>query len=154
VTIHFAYGSNMSRALMLARSPGVKPVGIGKLQGWRFIIMRYGYASVVPCPGRVVHGVLWRLTPRDLAALNAYEALDSGLYRRRMLSVRCNGHLLSALVYIGRSQTTGRPRAGYQDIVLPAARDWNLPPAYIAELERWGPGKRQRRSAPEPEALQ
>ena len=28
---------------------------------------------------------LWRLTPRDLAALNAYESLDSGLYVRRVL---------------------------------------------------------------------
>ena len=29
-------------------------------------------------PGGIVHGVFWRLTPRDLAALNAYENVAVG----------------------------------------------------------------------------
>ena len=30
-----------------------------------------------------MHGVLWRLSTRDVAAINAYESVESGLYLRR-----------------------------------------------------------------------
>ncbi|MBX6424862.1 MAG: gamma-glutamylcyclotransferase [Variibacter sp.] len=138
--LHFAYGSNMSRELMHARCPGAQALGVAQLDGFRYIITRDGYASVVPSPGRTVHGVLWRLTARDLAALNAYEGVDSGLFRPCWLPVRYRGRRVTALVYRGRSRATGRPRPGYQDrIVLPAARSWNLPEPYVAELSRWAP---------------
>ena len=154
MTIYLAYGSNMSRALMGARCPGARAIGVAKLDGWRFIITCDGYASIVPSPGASAYGVAWRVTPRDLAALNAYEALDSGLYHRRMLPIRCNGQLLPALTYVGRSHAEGRPRAGYQNaIVVPAARDWGLPPDYIAELARWSPGVPRHGGTSEPGAL-
>jgi hypothetical protein len=138
VTWHFAYGSNMDSAAMRRRCPGAVAAGVAHLPGWRFIIMRGGYASVVPAPGASVYGVLWRVTPRDLAALHAYEALDWGLYRRRTLPVRIGGRNVPALVYVGHTRTPGHPRRGYQDgIVVPSARRWNLPARYIAELSRW-----------------
>jgi hypothetical protein len=139
--LHFAYGSNMSRMLMLRRCPTAVPLGAARLDGWRFIVTRDGYASIVPAPGEVVQGVLWRLTPRDLAAVNAYESLDSGLYRRRVLPVTHGRQRLSALVYIGQERRAGRPRPGYQDLVVQAARDWHLPEAYIRVLRRWGPAR-------------
>ena len=91
MTIYFAYGSNMSRALMRTtarlRRRSDRPI----LDDHRFVITTDGYASVLPRPGAVVHGVLWRLTTRDLAALNAYESVNSGLYRIAALSVRTRG---------------------------------------------------------------
>lgn len=135
--LHFAYGSNMDRAAMLRRCPGARPIGPARLDAWRFLVTRDGYASIAPAPGEVVHGVLWRLGPRDLAALNAYESLDSGLYRRRMLAVRRDGRRLQALVYVARERGAGRPRPGYQDVVVAAARAWSLPEDYISALARW-----------------
>ena len=88
MTLYFAYGSNMSRALMRPRCPSAREVGVAALTGYRFIIMIDGYASVLPAPGGIVHGLLWRLTPRDRSALNAYECLDAGLYRDVTLPVR------------------------------------------------------------------
>jgi hypothetical protein len=137
--LHFAYGSNMSRTLMHRRCPTATPLGAGRLAGWRFIITRDGYASVVPAPGAVVHGVLWRLAPRDLCALNAYESLDSGLYRRRVLAVSRGGRAIAALVYVGRQRGEGRPRPGYQELVVAAACDWQMPEDYIRALRRWSP---------------
>jgi hypothetical protein len=137
VTWHFAYGNNMDNTAMRRRCPGATAIGVGRLNGWRFIIMRGGYASVVSDPGASVYGVLWRVMPRDLAALHAYEALDSGLYRRRTLPVRLAGRNIPALVYVGHTRVPGRPRVGYQDgIIIPSARDWGLPERYIAELSR------------------
>ncbi len=140
MTVHFAYGSNMSRALMQARCPTARALGTARLDGWRFIVTQDGYASIVPSPGSAVHGVLWQLAPRDLAALNTYESLHTGLYRPRILPVRFHGRILRALTYIGRSRQEGRPRSGYQNgIVVPAARGWELPERYVAELSRWSP---------------
>ena len=81
--LHFAYGSNMSAALMRRRCPGARLEGCAHLPGYRFTVMRSGYASVVPAPGSIVHGVLWRLAPRDVAALNAYGNLDGAASIRR-----------------------------------------------------------------------
>ena len=142
MTLHFAYGSNMSRALMAARCPGARALGPASLEGWRFLIIRDGYASVGPAPGMTVHGVLWRLTARDLAALNAYENLAAGLYVRRTLPVLLGARRLSSVVYVAPRRGEGRPRPGYQELVVTAARDWDLPIAYVAKLKRWLPGYR------------
>lgn len=137
--LHFAYGSNMSRPLMQRRCPEAREVGTGVLPGWRFVIAVDGYASIVPRPGELVYGVLWRLSPRDVAAVNAYESLDSGLYVRRMLPVRCDCRHVLALVYVARRQGRGRPRPGYMAVVEDAARDWRMPEDYVQELGRWAP---------------
>jgi gamma-glutamylcyclotransferase (GGCT)/AIG2-like uncharacterized protein YtfP len=137
MTLHFAYGSNMSRALMRPRCPSAREVGVATLDGFRFIVTADGYASAVRAPGERVHGLVWRLTPRDLAALNAYESLDQGLYRAVTLPVRVGAARASALVYLGRSRAPGVPRPGYLACVLAAARELDLPATYVDDLARW-----------------
>ena len=139
MTLYFAYGSNMSRAPMRARCPSAREVGVATLGGHRLIITSDGYASVVPEPGGLVHGLLWRLAPRDLAALNAYESLDTGLYRVATLAVRLGARRVPAMIYLARSRTPGLPRPGYLEAVLAAARELDLPRAYIDALARWLP---------------
>ena len=140
MTLHFAYGSNMSRPHMRARCPDARAIGTMTLTGWRFVIGRDGYASLVRRPGSRVHGVLWRLSTRDLAAVDAYENVQSGLYLRRRLLVRRNPPA-TALVYIARRQGTGTPRPGYIAQVIEAARDWKLPQPYIHSIARWAPSR-------------
>jgi AIG2-like family len=137
---YFAYGSNMSAKLMRRRCPEAVAVGPARLVGWRFVVTRDGFASIVRDPGEAVYGVLWQLSPRDTAALNAYESLDSGLYSRRVLPVRRNERITPAVVYMARSRTRGRARAGYQRVVVDAAREWGLPERYVRALERWSVG--------------
>jgi hypothetical protein len=136
--LHLAYGSNMSTALMRGRCPGARLEGHALLPGYRVIIMRCGYASIVPAPGAVVHGLLWRLTLRDLAALNAYENLDGGLYRAVTMAVVAGRRRRAARVYVGRDRATGRPRRGYLAIITQAARHAGFPPHYVRRLQRLG----------------
>jgi hypothetical protein len=136
--LHFSYGANMDRAGMARRCPGALPLGPAILDNYRFIITADGYASVVPAAGARVHGVLWRLTPRDLKALHIFESLDSGLYRHVALPVRIGGRRVRAGVYLGRSHE-GKPRPGYLELIIAAALDWNLPEDYVAQLRRWAP---------------
>lgn len=135
--LHFAYGSNMDRALMRANCPAARPVGTATLEGYRFIIAACGYASVEPRPGAVVHGVLWRLTRSDLASLDRYENVASRLYDRHMLPVRTRSGRVRALTYIVGARGEGRPKPGYMELVLKAARDWKLPERHLRELARW-----------------
>ncbi len=137
--LHFAYGSNMSRPLMAVRCRSALALGTATLAGWRFVINPEGFGSIAPQPGGRVHGIIWRLTARDLAAINAYESVDSGLYLRRRLAVQCGERRATALVYIASRQGEGTPRPGYISVVVEAARDWNLPESYIRSLARWSP---------------
>jgi gamma-glutamylcyclotransferase (GGCT)/AIG2-like uncharacterized protein YtfP len=135
--LYFAYGSNMSCGAMAGRCPGAQALGTATLERWRFLICPAGYASVEPRAGAVVHGVLWRLGARELAILDAYESLDSGLYVRRRLPVRRDGHLLPAWVYIAGRRGEGRAKPAYFQGVLAAAGEWGLPKAHLDQLRRW-----------------
>lgn len=131
----------MSRALMGARCPAAAALGTATLSHWRFIIGVEGYGSIAPRSGGIVRGVLWHLGPRDLAALNAYECLDRGLYLRRIVPVRHGRSLVPALVYVLRRSGEGKPRPAYIHLVANAAREWGLPQPYIEALQRWSPSR-------------
>jgi AIG2-like family len=141
MTRYFAYGANMSRAAMRRRCPEACVLGIARLDGYKFYVGRAGWGSVKPARGGAVHGVLWKLTPRDLAALHAFELLHKGLYEVRPLPVRQEarqgGQLVPALTYLLRRREPGQPKPGYVEMIAAAAREWQLPEPYIRSVERW-----------------
>jgi hypothetical protein len=137
--LHFAYGSNMHRALMRRHAPAATPIGVARLADYRFVITADGYASVEPARARTVHGMLWRLTPRDRVTLDAWENIAGGLYRAETVPVHYNGRQRPALVYIARPRPRGQPKPGYMEIVVKAARALELPADYIASLQEWLP---------------
>lgn len=138
--LYFAYGSNMSRGPMRERCPTAREAGVAELRNHRFAIMANGYATVVPAPGLKVMGLLWRIGPRDLAALDDYEDVAGGLYTRAMRPVVQDGTVIEALVYLGCETREGRPSPDYIALVVAAARDCGLPEDYVAGLARYGPG--------------
>ena len=113
------------------------------LRKHRFVIMANGYASVVPAPSSEVHGVLWRITPRDLAALDAYENIAGGLYRRVLHAGDLQFYDRYGLIYLGCEKREGRPRKGYMELVVEAARETGLPAEYIEGLARYSAGRFQ-----------
>jgi hypothetical protein len=122
---------------MCARCPSARAVGAARLDGYRFFVGIDGWGSVKPSPGDAVHGVLWRLTPRDVAAMHAYELLHAGLYDVRTLPVRAGARLKPAMIYLLRRRTAGKPKPGYVELIAAAARGWKLPEAYVRSVERW-----------------
>ncbi|HYC15637.1 MAG TPA: gamma-glutamylcyclotransferase family protein [Pseudolabrys sp.] len=137
MTFYFAYGSNMHRSSMRRRCPGARAIGPGVLNGYRFFVGLDGWGSVAPSPGDTVYGVLWRLTPRDIAALHAYELLHKGLYDVRYLPIRHGSRRIRAMIYLLRRRTAGNPRPGYVEMIAAAARAWKLPEPYIQSVARW-----------------
>jgi cation transport regulator ChaC len=139
--LYFAYGSNMDRAAMQQRCPGAHALGPAVLGGWRFFIGAKGWGSVDPASGHVVHGVLWRLTPRDRATLHTYELLHKGHYDVRTLPVLFRTGRVPAMTYVLRRRVPGQPMPGYIELVVSAARDWGLPESYIASIARRSPSR-------------
>jgi gamma-glutamylcyclotransferase (GGCT)/AIG2-like uncharacterized protein YtfP len=126
----------MDIAGMTRRCPTAQAVGAARLDHHRFAIVHPGFATVIAATGATVHGVLWRLGSRDLNVLDAYENIASGLYGRAEKPVRLGTRTLRALTYFVREPRPGRAKPGYlEDCVLPAARHWELPEAYIRGIE-------------------
>jgi hypothetical protein len=139
VNLYFAYGSNMHRDVMATHAPTAKPVGVGALANHRFVITADGYASMEPKQAQTVYGVLWRVGPRDRVRLDAWENIAGGLYRAKNLPVRNASHRYIALTYLARQRPAGRAKAGYMELVIAAALEWQLPTAYLASLRRFLP---------------
>lgn len=135
--LYFAYGSNMDDEQMCRRCPGTGAVvmGTAKLAGHRFVIFQRGYATVVPDPSSSVCGVLWKITPDCEKALDHYEGVGFGLYRRQCVIVETETlGSVDALVYVASDNTPGRPRNGYMERIVAAARNHGLSAPYIEEL--------------------
>ena len=126
---------------MAARCPRSAMVGPAILKRHRFFIMASGFASVRRDPARDVHGLLWDLALADVRALDRYEALDRGLYRKVVQAVVTPQGARRALVYVGASGEEGVPRADYIGGIVAAARAAGFAAKHVAELEAWGQAK-------------
>ena len=135
--LYFAYGLNMDVAGMAQRCPRSKPLGLARLPRHRFIVNTDGYASVIRDPRESVHGVLWDCALGDIRTLDKFEDLASGLYVKISQPVIVEGGAKRALIYIGRSGTPGKPKPGYLEQVVAAAKEWALPETYIAGMTQF-----------------
>lgn len=139
--LYFAYGSNMSPQQMAWRCPGARPVGRAVLRDWRFHANTRGSASIMRRQGSEVHGVLWRCNAAHIHALDRYEGISWGNYRRRHKTVflPCETPV-AAIVYEGTRTYDGQARVRYMHTaVLPGALHFALPDKYIEELRTWLP---------------
>jgi hypothetical protein len=134
--MYFAYGTNMNMESMAIRCPTAKPIGWAGLSGWRLIINTDGWPTIVPCPGTVLYGALWKLTDEDEAALDFYEDISGGLYSKQELVVTMhNDQSQSALVYIAANSTAGH--YAEKDVladILHGAVQFELPSGYMRYL--------------------
>ena len=142
--LYFAYGANMDLAGMAERCPLSRPLGRGRLPRHRILVMAEGFASIAPEPRENVHGVLWDLALRDVRALDQFEDVSRGLYKKDQLPVqRAPFGSARALVYVGHWTRPGAPAPEYLAGMIAAARYWALPAAYVACLENLGRAARE-----------
>lgn len=88
---YFSYGSNLNKEQMLARCPGAIPVYWPVFLNEHKIVFRsngrgLGVANIEKEKGQAVPGVLWKITPECLAALDRYEGYP-WLYDRKMFTI-------------------------------------------------------------------
>ena len=83
---YFAYGSNMNPDRIRERIPGARLVGKATIKGWRLVERLY--ADIDRSFGGRVEGVLYLVTPSEVARLDAYEG-----YPRVYSTVDVNAYL-------------------------------------------------------------
>lgn len=129
--LYFAYGSNLHHAGMRDRCPAAVPLGRASLPGHALAFRLW--ADVVPCPGSRVLGGLWRVTPACAAALDDYEDVAGGLYRRLVLPVvvAATGDRVEALVYRMAATHEAPPEPGYLATIVAGCGDFGLDPAPV-----------------------
>ncbi len=135
---YFAYGSNILISQMAERCPEATPGHIGTLPGWRFLINERGVATITPDPEAQTLGLLWRVGPGDIVALDGYEGVAEGRYERRILDVTPEGHEPEpVIVYVDPRTDSGPPRDGYLEKILTGATACGLPESYVDALRRF-----------------
>jgi len=142
--MYFAYGSNMSPAVMAAECPAHSYLGTACLAGRRLTFTRRstrtgtGVADIVHDVRGEVWGALYELGSGDLAALDRKEGLGVAYARETVTVMGGAGELLTAETYtvIAKEPADVRPSQDYAERMLAAGRERGLPDAHMAALER------------------
>ena len=137
--MYFAYGSNMDPYQMTyERCKGAESVGVGKLDGYRFVINDRGVATMAESEGSIVYGVVWSITAEHEGILDGYEGVHDNWYYRLDVDIRLDsGETVKALIYIDPNSEPGNPRQCYMGKILRGAWHFGLPEEYFAELKTW-----------------
>ena len=99
--LYFAYGSNMNLSQMARRCPAATALSSAVLQDFKLAFRGGGVATILPCKGESVQGVMWRITPVCEASLDRYEGVGAQLYGKREITVNDpTGKTHRAMVYI------------------------------------------------------
>ncbi|MGD1252631.1 poly-gamma-glutamate hydrolase family protein [Mycobacterium seoulense] len=152
---YFAYGSNLCVRQMALRCPDAADPRPAVLSDHDWLINQRGVATVEPCAGNQVHGVVWQISDGDLATLDSAEGVPVR-YRRDRLTVHTDYGPSPAWVYIDHRVTPGPPRPGYLPKIIDGAVQHGLPQRWIDFLRRWDPSRWPRRvsaSGPAPQSL-
>ena len=107
--LYFAYGSNINLEQMRERCSDAKVVGPVTLADHELQFRGNCFATVAPKKGSIVHGLLWKLTPACVQALDRYEGYPRH-YTKEPVSVRtADGAAVSVMAYIMAEPTCRQP---------------------------------------------
>jgi len=157
--LYVAYGSNLNLEGMWRRCPNAEPVGKATLSGYRLWFR--SVADVVRIKGAKVPVGIWRITSECEEALDVYEGVAGGLYRKETVRFR-DGR--EALIYRMNRRGIMPPTSGYLETIRQGYDDFKLDHTYLqAALEhsldrknptafnRWHHARRRAREEPRTE---
>lgn len=138
---YFAFGANMSSVVLRRRGILVLSREPARLRGHRLVFDLAGipwvepaFAGIVRDPEHDVYGVLYRLAPDQLDRVNSYEGPGYSLVEVEVEGERSGKKRAST--YRTKRPTSGlRPSRRYLCVLCEGARENDLPPSYIRELE-------------------
>jgi gamma-glutamylcyclotransferase (GGCT)/AIG2-like uncharacterized protein YtfP len=138
--MYAAYGPNMDPSMMSERCPHSPLRGTGWLLGWRLTFggEEYGWdgslATLVEDPLEQVFVALYDVTQDDVAELDTWESVATGLYLKTKVRVSTlNGEEL-AWTYLLDAYEGGLPSASYLGLLASAAEAADAPDDYVAAL--------------------
>ena len=138
--MYAAYGPNMDPTMMSERCPHSPLRGTGWLRGWRLTFggEEYGWdgslATLVEDPLEQVFVALYDVTEDDVAELDTWESVATGLYLRTKVRVSTLFGEELAWTYLLDAYEGGLPSASYLGILASAAEAADAPTDYVAAL--------------------
>jgi hypothetical protein len=142
--VYFAYGTLLDLHHMREFCPSAEPLGVMRLRGYRLGFARcgpdpsVGGCTLVAEAGNTLYGLLYRVAPQDLAALDRASGTDRGLWASLAVTLLDDADReVPALTYV-IPDPAGEytPPAAYTRRILDGARAWPLPGQYVRQLER------------------
>ena len=138
----FSYGSNLSTQQMLSRTGAIPFSNPAYLINYKLAFRKVlngqdVYATIVPTPGAIVHGVAYLCSPYAMGQLDLFEGVNENCYRRESVQVTTQSNVfLECIVYIGVafSVSDSVPSSSYLNLILTGAREHQLPPDYIESI--------------------
>lgn len=140
MSLYVAYGGNLDPRRMSERCPHSPLHTTGWLPGWRLTFggEEHGWdgalATIVEDPIEQVFVAVYDLSREDLAELDAWQAADTGLYRRTRVRVVTMAGELLAWTYVLDAFEGGLPSASYLGVIAEAAEAADAPADYVAAL--------------------
>lgn len=139
---YFAYGSNMSPAIMARTCAGYEVIGAAQLPDFRLAFLRRsarwgnGVADVVATLGEAVWGVLYTVFDDCLDALDVKEGVGVAYDRHDVTVYRVDGTAIQAMTYmvIDKLDAELAPSPAYLNAILDGAAAHQLPGKYMAFL--------------------
>jgi hypothetical protein len=137
---YFAFGANMSSAVLRRRGIEVLSREPARLRGYRLVFDLAGFrwvepafASVVRDPEHDVYGVLYRLAPDQLERVDSYEGRGYSFIEVEVEGARSG--ITRSRTYQSRWPTPGlRPSRRYLRVLCRGARENGLPSSYLNGL--------------------
>jgi len=142
---YFAYGSNMDKAQMSARTPSAELRGVGSLDGYQLLFNKQGAdgsakANIQVCKGTtaVVLGALYRLSATDFEILKRFEV---GYMLETVDVVLADGASVKANTFVadGKAVVQGSPSELYIEGIINGAHELGLRDQYVEMLNRAKP---------------
>jgi gamma-glutamylcyclotransferase len=146
---YFAYGSNMNPARLKARGVEFLEMKPAVLKGYRLTFNKicrtygssYGCATIEPCEGGKVEGILFELEDPSTAVenLDLYEGYPTH-YDRIIVEVETDEGIKKAFTYIANPWVLGNdllPHPEYLAHLLVPCKMGLLSEEYCRELKRW-----------------
>ena len=127
VKYYWAYGSNLNIDQMLARCPDAKALDPLYLNNAALVFRLY--ADVVGRKDSRIAGGLWKVTPDDIEALDRYEGVKSGFYRKLYFTLNYRGREEPCLFYkMTRRYQKGvsPPSDAYLETIVKGFEDFGL----------------------------
>jgi gamma-glutamylcyclotransferase (GGCT)/AIG2-like uncharacterized protein YtfP len=138
--MYAAYGSNMDPAQMAQRCPHSPRRGAGWLEGWRLTFggedlgWEGSLATVVEAQGQQVFVVVYEMSDADEEALDRWDGVTLGYYRKSKVRVATVDGDVVAWLYVLNDYEGGLPSARYLGILADAAETAGAPADYVASL--------------------
>ncbi|MGP4112487.1 gamma-glutamylcyclotransferase [Streptomyces sp. 4N509B] len=148
MSLYAAYAGNLDPRLMSRRAPHSPLRGTGWLTGWRLTFggeemgWEGALATLVEsppsphAPAEQVFVALYDIAPMDEEALDRWEGVGMGVYRRTRVRVATLDGDVPAWVYVLNGYEGGLPSARYLGEIADAAESAGAPHDYVMELRK------------------